>query len=84
MIEVLTSILICTIIFTGAYYGAHYVVSLRHNRDMIADEFKRATEHIEELESRIIMLESERDIKAAQMESRGVQPSGWDTMNVRG
>lgn len=84
MIEALLSILIISIVGAGMYHAAHYVVNLRHNRDVIADELKRATVHIEELESRVIMLESERDIKAAQMEARGAQPSGWDTLDVRG
>lgn len=80
MIEALLSILIVLSIMAGAYYASHYVVQLRHNRDAIADELQRATGHIEELESRIIMLESERDIKAAQMESKGLQPNGWDSL----
>lgn len=84
MIEALISIFIVGMVAGGAFYASHYVVNLRHNRDTIADELKRATFHIEELESRVVMLESERDIKAAQMEARGVQPSGWDTLNVRG
>lgn len=84
MIEALISILIIGIVAAGAYYAAHYVVNLRHNRNTIADELKRSIEHIEELESRIMMLESERDIRAAQMEAKGSKPSGWDTMNVRG
>lgn len=81
MVEVLICVLILSILGVGAFYAAHYMVGIRHNRDTLADEFKRATEHIEELEGRIMMLEAERDIQTAKVASyRTEQSTGWENM----
>lgn len=84
MINVLLGLLIIAIIGTGAYYAAHYIVQLRHNRDILADEYKRATVHIEELESRIIMLEADRDLQSARMSDKQSETStGYEFFNTR-
>lgn len=84
MVEILICVLILSILGVGAFYAAHYIVSLRHSRDTLADEYKRAEEHIKELEERVIMLESERDIQTAKMSPyRTEQTTGWDSMNIR-
>jgi hypothetical protein len=84
MLETLLSILIIAIVGTGAYYAAHYIVNLRHNRDMLADEYKRATEHIEELEARVMLLEAERDTQMAKFEAKNMKPSdGYDVFSMR-
>lgn len=83
MVEALLCILIFAIIGTGAYYAALKYVELRHNRDMLADEFKRATEHINELESRVMMLEAERDTEMARMSKYQDPPQGFDAFNIR-
>lgn len=81
MVEILICVLILSILGVGAFYAAHYFVGLRHSRDTLADEFKRATEHIEEMESRIMMLEAERDIQTAKVASyRTEKSTGWETM----
>lgn len=84
MVESLLSILIVSIIALGAYYAAYRFVHLRHNRDVLADEFKRAETYIKEMEDRIAMLEAERDITTARVSNyRTEEPSGWESLNVR-
>lgn len=83
MLEVLLSILILAVLTVGAYFAALKYVDLRHNRDIIADELKRATEHIAELESRVMMLEAERDTDMARMEHRGQAPQGFGVFDMR-
>lgn len=84
LIEVLLCILMLAIIGIGAYYAAHYVLGLRMNRDMIADELKRATTHIEEMEDRVTMLEAERDIASTKSSTyRTEQPNSWSVMDNR-
>lgn len=84
VIEAAVVLLIFALLVVGAYYAAHKWVDLRYNRDMLADEFKRATEHIEELESRVLMLEAERDTQMAQMESKGMRPvDGFGVFDMR-
>jgi hypothetical protein len=82
VIEAFTSILIVLIIGSGAYYASLQFVQLRHNRDTLADEYKRAEGHIRDLEDRVMMLE-------AQMESNRPMPrasgddKGWGTFEPR-
>ena len=84
MIESLLSILIVSIVASGAYYAAYHFIHLRHNRDVLADEYKRAETYIKEMEERILMLEAERDIQTARVSSyRAEEPSGWESLNVR-
>ena len=84
MLEALLSILIVAILGAGMYYTALKYVALRHNRDTIADEYKRAVETIHELEERNAMLEAERDTQMARMEQRNNSPQGFDAFNIRG
>lgn len=85
MLNVLLSLLILAILSSGAYYAAHYVVQLRHERDTVTDEFKRATDYINELESRVTMLEAERDTTAARLSQyRTGDSTGWEQINIRG
>jgi len=84
VIEVLICILIIAILFAAAYYAALKWVYLRHNRDVIADELKRATDHIEELEARVMMLEAERDTQSQMMERRYKAPDGYEVFSMRG
>lgn len=83
MIEVLLSILIIAVIGTGAYYAAHYIINLRHERNALADEYKRAEEHIKELEERVILVEAQLDMQRASMPRATGSSNGWDEMNVR-
>ena len=85
MLNALISILIVAIIAAGSYLAALKYVELRHNRDMLADEYKRATDHIGELEARIVMLEAERDADVTAFDKRyGQRPEGYDVFNIRG
>jgi len=84
MTDVLIGLLICVITAAASIYAAHYIVQLRHNRDMLADELKRATEHISELESRVMLLEAERDARDARVgDLRREEAHGWETINIR-
>lgn len=83
VIEILLCILILAILVTASYYAAHKWVALRHNRDVIADELKRATDHIEELEARVMMLEAERETQANMMDKRH-RPEGYEVFSMRG
>jgi hypothetical protein len=84
VIEAAFVLFIFVLLGAGAYYAALRWVDLRHNRDMLADEYKRATEHIEELESRVMLLEAERDTQMAQMESKGMRPvDGFGVFDMR-
>lgn len=83
MIEILLCMLILAILSVTAYYASLKWVELRHNRDVIADELKRATDHIEELEARVMMLEAERDTQANMMDKRH-RPDGFDVFSMRG
>ena len=84
MVESLLSILIVAILSAGAYYASYHFIHLRHNRDVLADEYKRAEMYIKEMEDRIAMLEAERDIQTTRMSGfREEQASGWESLNVR-
>jgi hypothetical protein len=84
MLNVLLGFLIVSIIASGAYYAAYLFVHLRHNRDVLADEYKRAETYIKEMEDRISMLEAERDIQTARVSNyRTEEASGWESLNVR-
>ena len=83
MIESLLSILIIALISAGAYYAAHYIVNLRHERNELADEYKRAEEHIKELEERVMLLEAQLDMQRSSMPRATGSTNGWDEMNVR-
>jgi hypothetical protein len=84
MVEALLSILIVSIVASGTYYAAYNFIHLRHNRDVLADEYKRAETYIKEMEDRIAMLEAERDIQTARMSGfKEEQASGWESLNVR-
>ncbi|MBB6694387.1 hypothetical protein H7B90_23605 [Cohnella xylanilytica] len=83
MTEILLSFLIIAIMAVGSYYAAYRYVELRHNRDMLADELKRATDHIGELEARVMMLEAERDSEMTRIEKYHQKPEGYDVFNIR-
>lgn len=83
MLEVFASILICAIVAAGAYYAAHYIVQLRHERNALADEYKRAEEHIKELEERVLLVEANLDMQRSSMPRATGSSNGWDEMNVR-
>jgi hypothetical protein len=84
MVESLLSILIVAMISVGTYYASYRFVHLRHNRDVLADEYKRAETYIKEMEDRIAMLEAERDLQTTRMSGfREEQASGWESLNVR-
>lgn len=83
MLEVFASILIILIIAAGAYYAAHYIVQLRHERNALADEYKRAEEHIKELEERVILVEAQLDMQRASMPRATGTSDGWSELNVR-
>lgn len=83
MIEALLSILIILIVASAAYYASYRYVDLRHNRDTIADEFKRATVYINEMEERVMLLEAQLDMQRASMPRATGSSNGWDEMNVR-
>lgn len=83
MIEVVTCLLIFSLLGAGSYYAALRWVDLRHNRNVLADEYKRATEHIEELEARVMMLEAERDTQLQMMERKRGSPDGYAVFGIR-
>lgn len=86
MLNALLCALIIVILAAGAYYAAVRWVDMRHTRDMLADEYKRATDHIEELESRVLMLEADRDTQMAKFEARNLKPDadGYGVFGMRG
>ena len=67
----------------GAYYASYQWVSLRHNRDIIADELERATQHIEDLESRIALMEADKSLSEYKLKPQE-DTTGWDTFTTRG
>lgn len=83
MIEALASILIVLIIAAGAYYASYRYVELRHNRDTIADEFKRATAYIAEMEERVMLLEAQLDTQRSNIPKATGSSNGWSEMNIR-
>ena len=82
MLYALLSILICAIIAVGTYYAAYHYVTLKHNREVIADELQRATVHIDELEARIAMMESQRDLQEYKSKPQETT-DGWDAFSTR-
>ena len=82
MLYALLSILICTIIAAGMYYSAYHYVKLKHNREVIADELQRSVVHIEELEARIAMMESQRDLQEYKSKPKEDE-TGWNTFATR-
>jgi len=83
MIHVLLGFLIASILTAGAYYASLQWVNLRHSRDILADQYKEAVEHIQELETRIALLEADKSMseyKAKMQEDT----SGWQHFNSRG
>jgi phage terminase Nu1 subunit (DNA packaging protein) len=83
MIEAFASILICAVLVTGAYYASHYIVNLRHERNELADEFKRAEEHIKELEERVMLVEAQLDVQKVNRPRAMGASDGWSELNVR-
>lgn len=87
MLYALLCALIILIIAAAAFYAAHYVVQLRHSRDILADEYKRATEHIAVLEEEIAQLRFERDQRKnelSEIRERASKLESWDVFQVRG
>jgi len=82
MLEILLCLLILSIIATGAVYAAHYVVSLRYERDKYADELKTAKEYIADLEAQVIALEAQIE-NESMLKAKREDKSGWDEFNVR-
>ena len=83
MLYTLLSILICAIIAAGTYFAAYRYVTLKHNREVIADELQRATVHIEDLESRIALMEADKSLNEYKSKpSEG--NTGWDVFKARG
>lgn len=83
MLYAFLCLLILAIIGTGAYYAAIQWVSLKHNRDIVADELKRAMGHIEDLEARISMMEADKSLDDVKVQIRK-DLTGWDTFTARG
>jgi cell division protein FtsL len=85
MLNTLLCALIICIIAAGAYYAAHYIVSLRHNRNEIADELTRAETHIKALEEENEMLRYERTAQDELKRSMKTEDNtGWNTFQARG
>ena len=82
MINILLCFLIVAIIAAGSYYAAYQWVNLRHNRNELADEFKRATEHIQELETRIELMEADKALNEYKNKPQA-DNSGWNNFEVR-
>ncbi|MBB6672617.1 hypothetical protein H7C19_18205 [Cohnella nanjingensis] len=82
MLEGLLSVLVAVLIGGAAYYSAHYVVRLRHDYTIAHEELVKAGKYVEELESRVMHLEAERDVNSARMEPTG-DTTGWSAMNIR-
>lgn len=82
MLYALLSVLIVAIMGAAAYYAAFKYIELRHNRDVIADELQRATEHITGLEERIMQLEAEKSLRDYKPEPRRDE-TGWGSLNIR-
>jgi hypothetical protein len=74
--------LIIAIITAATYYAAHKWIKLEHNRDVIADELKRATAHIEDLEARIAMLEAEKSLHEFKVKPQE-ETTGWSAFELR-
>jgi len=84
MLNILLCALIICIICAGAYYAAHYIVSLRHNRNEIADELTRAETHIKALEEENDMLRYERTAQDELKRSIKTEDNtGWNTFQAR-
>ena len=82
MLNTLICMFILTLIAAGAYYAAHQWVSLKHNRDIVADELKRAMVHIDDLEARIALMEADKSLRDFKTEPQQ-SATGWDNFDVR-
>lgn len=82
MLYALLCVLIVAILAAGGYYASYQWVNLRHNRDTIADELKRAVAHIEDLESRIALMEAEKDLRDYKARPQE-ESTGWETFGTR-
>lgn len=82
MLVAFTCMLITAILAAGAYYAAFRWVKLEHNRDTIADELKRALDHITDLEARIDMMEAQHDLQKVKAHPEG-DNNGWSAFDLR-
>lgn len=82
MLNVLLCILILAVLVAGAYYAAHYIVTLRTNHKMLTDEHNRAVEYIQVLEEDVKQLTFERD-QQTQREKIIEPKTGWDNFGIR-
>lgn len=82
MLYVLLCILILSMLVTGAYFAAQYIVTLRTNHKMLTYEHNRAVEYIQTLEEDIKQLTFERD-QQTQREQLQQPKTGWDNFGIR-
>ena len=77
--------LIALVIFAGAFYAAHYIVQLRHNRDLLIKDVEEAKMVISMLEERIEQLEFERTDNMRQFEQKvnDTPRSNWNAFEGR-
>ena len=82
MLETFLIILICAVLFAGAFFLARYVVFLQTTRDMMEEEIEKLREQNAELEARVVMLESERDTRQQLLDQlrTGEPTNGWELL----
>lgn len=84
MLNVFIAILICAVLFAGAFYAAHYMVKLQTADASKARDIEEAKVVIAALEQRVEMLEFERDDNARKIEQRlSEKPGGWSAFEGR-
>lgn len=67
-------------IFAGAFYLAKYVIATQHRVHVLEDTYREATEHIQEQEKNIILLQQEIDLlrRSAEIHEHRERPRTWN------
>ncbi|SDJ60964.1 hypothetical protein SAMN05421868_13428 [Paenibacillus naphthalenovorans] len=73
--------LVSVILFSAAFYMAHYVVQKTHRIAVLEDSYKEATEHIAEQDRTILQLQQELDFVRRDEEMRATQNVRQRTWN---
>jgi len=81
MLNTLLCILILSVLVTGAYFAAQYIVTLKTNHKMLTNEHNSAVEYIQSLEDEIKQLTFERE-QNQHHEQVTTKPTGWDNFGI--
>jgi len=78
---VLLCLLLCGIMFVGAFYLAEYVVKQKHRVSVLEDSYREATDHIAALENENRSLEQQLDHARYEAQLNGERldrPRAWN------